>query len=339
VTDARPELFGLTVRELAGLMGGIGRARNLWAAVRSGSDPHAPGVLGKRARTHLVERLRPAGAAVREVAEAPCGTRKLLVDLIAGGAVEVVVVPGRGRSTVCVSVQIGCARQCSFCVTATVARRRSLSAAEIVEQVVVAAAEVRRHRLPPLRNVVYMGMGEPLDNLDATRRSLEILTDPLALALAPRHVTVSTVGTSPEAIWRARDLPGCLAWSVHAVNDNLRRHLVPTTRHSMMDLRQAFLRVMKHRRATLFIEMALMADINDSEEQATELVDFLEPFQPEVRVNLLPLNPGRPGLRPSRPEQAARFQDVLRSRGTFCTVRRSRGLQANAACGQLAAGP
>jgi len=336
VTD-RLDLLGLTVAELGELLGGSGRARKVWAALRDGVSPFGPDLLGKRAQAHLHQRCHGALATVTGRSQASCGTRKLLLTLADDSAVEMVVIPGRGRSTVCVSVQVGCARQCTFCVTATMGLGRSLSAGEIVHQVLLARDEVRRDGLPPLRNVVFMGMGEPLDNLDATRQSIAVLLDAHGLAIAPRHVTVSTVGTSPRAIWAARDLPVCMAWSVHAVDDELRRRLVPTTRHSMVELRDAFVRVMEHRHALLFVEMALMADVNDGEEHAEALADFLIPFLPEVRVNILPINPGRSPYRPSPPSRVTRFQELLRARELFCMVRTSRGQDENAACGQLAA--
>ena len=330
------DLLSLTVAELGEVLGGSGRSRAVWASLRAGADPLATDALGARARERLRERCRLPVAGVERRTVAACGTRKLLLALEDGGAVEMVVIPGRGRSTVCVSVQVGCARQCTFCVTATMGLGRSLGAGEIVEQVLLARREVHEHGVPELRNVVYMGMGEPLDNLEATRRSVAVLVDPHALAVPPRHITVSTVGTSPQRIWAARDLSAGLAWSVHAVDDRLRRELVPSTRHAMTELRDAFLRVMQHRNATLFVEMALIDGVNDGDEHGRALAAFLEPFLPEVRVNLLPLNAGRAGLRPSPPARVTAFQDILRAAGYFCMVRTSRGQDEGAACGQLA---
>jgi 23S rRNA (adenine2503-C2)-methyltransferase len=252
-----------------------------------------------------------------------------------GAAVETVIIPTRRRTTVCVSTQVGCARACVFCVTATMGLARNLDAAEIVGQVLLAGAEARAAALPPVRNVVLMGMGEPLDNLDAVRRAVTLLTHPRALDLAPSRVTLSTVGTSPRGITALTDVRARLAWSIHAVDDGLRRRLVPTTRHAMLELREAFLAVMRARRDGLFVEMALLDGVNDSEAQAAALADFLAPF-PEVRINLLPMNPGRSGAAPAPPERCARYQAVLRARGYFCMLRRPRGTEAAAACGQLA---
>ena len=169
----------------------------------------------------------------------------------------------------CVSSQAGCARGCIFCVTATMGLERGLTVGEITGQVVRAVGDVRQASLPPVKNVVFMGMGEPLDNFEAVKGAIGILCDPRALAVAPRHVTLSTVGTTPEAILRIRELtaPVKIAWSVHTVEDTLRRRLVPTTRHSMAALREAFLEIMKGGR-TLFVEMTLMGGVNDSMEAA-----------------------------------------------------------------------
>ncbi len=320
--------LGAPLDELAAHLGGSGRARALWQSLLNSE------ALPSSARARLAsESLAPAAVETRS--RAADGTTKLLVRLQDSAAVETVLIPGRGRTTLCLSTQVGCARRCVFCVTATMGLQRNLSAGEIVAQVLLGRTLAAELGLPPLRNVVYMGMGEPLDNLDEVRRSLRVLTDPRALALAPRHVTVSTVGTSPRAIRAAQDLPGHLAWSVHAVDDGLRRELVPTTRHEMSSLRDAFVEVAAARGQHLFLELTLIEGKNDDEACALALADFCEPFTIRPRLNLLPMNRGRDGLSPSSLERTARFQAVLRQRGYFCVVRRARGAEAAAACGQL----
>jgi len=226
-------------------------------------------------------------------------------------------------------------------MTATMGLERGLTAGEVTGQVVRAIGEARRAGLPPVRNVTLMGMGEPLDNFDAVRDAIAILCDPLALALAPRHVTLSTVGTTSEAILRLRELtaPVKVAWSVHAVSDALRLKLVPTTRHPMTALREAFLELTGGDGDRLFLEVTLIRELNDSPEHAEALADFFAPFSKGVRVNLLPMNPGRTGLAPSSEERTLAYRQRLRERGYFCNIRRPRGTAANAACGQLAAGP
>ncbi len=330
------ELYGLRPVELADILGGTGRAKNVWALVRQGVDPFEPGHMGERTFRRLTERCIGTTARVVDRTVATCGTIKLLIQLHDDRTIETVVIPGRGRTTVCVSTQIGCGRGCAFCVTATMGLLRSLSAAEIVMQVVLAAGWVRASNMPRLRNVVYMGMGEPLDNIEATHRSIDVLIDPHALAVPKNHVTVSTIGPSPGAIRATRDLPGFLAWSLHAADDAIRRRMIPTCKHPIADLRDAFLDVIRYRNDILFVEVTLVAGLNDGDEHATALCELLRPFHPDVRVNLLPMNPGREGLTPSTEARTEAFQQILRDRDFFCATRHPRGSDANAACGQLA---
>ena len=247
---------------------------------------------------------------------------------------ETVLIPSQRRTTVCVSTQVGCARGCIFCLTATMGLERGLTPGEIVAQVTGAIREARQQGLPPVRNVVYMGMGEPLDNLAAVEKSLAVLCSPRALGLGPAHITLSTVGTTPEAILKTRDLPVQMAWSLHAVDDGLRRKLVPTARHSTVELRRAFI----ERGSSLFVEITLMEGVNDEPHHADELAEFLKPLPAPVRVNLLPMNAGREGLEPSSEPRALAFRQRVREQGFFCAIRRPRGLDASAACGQLVVG-
>ncbi len=318
------------------MLGGSGRAKQVWRALLRGDDPFAPGALSERARLKLVGRCRPTSAALGKQTVADDGTLKALVELEDGNAIEMVVIPKNGRTTVCVSTQVGCKRACSFCVTALVGLRRSLSAAEIVFQVELARRMSQERKMPPLRNVVFMGMGEPLDNLDAVKQGVAVLCDQNGLSIPPRHITLSTVGTTPTKIWSLKDLPVSVAWSLHTADDELRHKLVPTMRHALIDLRDAFVRVVQNRNALLFVEMALIAGINDDIQSAEKLADFLVPFGDNVRINLLPLNPGRGDLAPSQPESVGAYRQTLIERGYFCILRQPRGLGANAACGQLA---
>ena len=331
----RPELEGLTPPELAEALGGTGRARQVWRCLRRGEDPAAETGLSRPLRQRLQTRTRPTPLSTERRDVASRGTRKLRLRLGDGRLIETVLVPSGRRTTVCLSTQAGCARGCIFCLTATMGLERDLTAGEIVAQVTTAIAEAQRCRLPPVRNVVFMGMGEPLDNLEAVRRAVTILCHPGALGLGQRHVTLSTVGTTPEAILSARDLPVQLAWSLHAVEEELRRRLVPKVRHSPKALRQAFLESLAGSGSSLFVEMTLIEGLNDGPRHAEALADFLSPFPAGVRVNLLPMNPGRSGLSPSPESNVVSYRDLLRGRGFFCLIRRPRGLEASAACGQL----
>ncbi len=334
----RIELYGTGPEELADLLGGSGRAQLVWKLIREGADPFATERLSPGAARRLAEACADLPVRVTRREVAADATTKLRLALPDKRAVEAVAIPGRGRTTVCVSTQIGCARECGFCVTARMGLVRSLSVAEIVGQVILARREAADQGLPPTRNVVFMGMGEPLDNLDAVLRSIEILIHPHALGLAPRHITISTVGTSPQAIHRLEETSACLAWSVHAVDDALRRELIPTSRHAMTELRDAFLRVVTRRRSHLFVEMTLLDGVNDELQHAEALATFLEPFRPQVRINLLPMNLGREGYRPSPMGRVVSFRQHLRGRGYFSAIRKPRGADRAAACGQLATG-
>jgi 23S rRNA (adenine2503-C2)-methyltransferase len=330
-----PELEGLTPPELAEVLGGTGRARLVWSCLRQGGDPTADARLSRPLRLRLQTHTRPTTLSTERSVVTSGGTRKLRLRLGDGRLIETVLVSSGRRMTVCLSTQAGCARGCIFCLTATMGLERNLTAGEIVGQVTTAIAEAQRCALPPLRNVVFMGMGEPLDNLEAVRKALAVLCHPGALGLGPRHVTLSTVGTTPEAILSARDLPVQLAWSLHAVEEELRRRLVPKVRHSPTLLRQAFLESLADSGSSLFVEMTLIEGLNDGPRHAEALADFLSPLPPGVRVNLLRMNPGRSGLSPSPEPAVLSYRDRLRARGYFCLIRRPRGLEASAACGQL----
>jgi len=329
------ELEGLTPAALARLVDGSGRARNVWRSLAAGHDPGLDPSLSRSVKARLGETVRRVTLTEDGNVVAGCGTAKLRFALHDGQRIETVVIPSETRSTVCVSTQVGCARGCTFCVTATMGLERGLSAGEIVGQVLAGRAWARARAFPPVTNVVYMGMGEPLDNLDAVRRSIEILCAREALDVGPSHVTLSTVGTSPDAIRETAGLPVQLAWSLHAVDDALRRRLIPTARFAPAELRQAFIDRLRPGNDGLFVEVTLIRDVNDADHHAYALADFLEPFR-DCRVNLLPMNSGRAGLEPTTAERAVAFRQVVRSRGRFCAIRRPRGADRSAACGQLA---
>jgi len=321
------DLYGLLPEELAERLGGSGRAKEVWAHIRAGRDPSTLGLLTDKARARLCNQCATERPTVTRRLTTSGGTTKLLLTMADGLGVETVIIPGRGRTTCCLSTQIGCARGCIFCATATMGLVRSLDAGEITAQLAIALS------LSPAQNVVLMGMGEPLDNFAAVQRAIELLIHPHGFALGPRHVTLSTVGTSPSAIAKLRDVPVSLAWSVQAADDDVRQQLVPSTKYSMTELREAFLQLTNERRQ-LFVEVALIDNINDQPHHATTLADFLAPFGDRVRVNLLPQNPARAGLQPS--SNVVAFGDILRGRGYFCMARSPRGLEVGAACGQLA---
>ena len=252
--------------------------------------------------------------------------------------IETVLMYYDDRATVCASTQAGCAMACGFCATGQAGFSRHLSVGEIVEQVVRAAREARR-RDRRIDNVVFMGMGEPLANLEATWGAVERLHGDIGISA--RHLTISTVGIIPGIRSLAeRPLPVNLAVSLHAARNELRDDLVPiNVRYPIEDLLDAcddYISV-KNRRITF--EWALIDSVNDTDRDARELADLCRRLRPAAHVNLIPLNP-TPGwpTKGSPPGRVAAFRSRLETLGVNATIRRNRGTEIDAACGQLAAG-
>jgi 23S rRNA (adenine2503-C2)-methyltransferase len=267
-------------------------------------------------------------------------TRKALLKLgDKGHVIEVVLMGYRDRVTVCVSSQAGCAMGCGFCATGQMGLESNLTEGEIAAQVVWARREAAR--LPDttpqrLSNVVFMGMGEPMANYRAVRGSIDRITDPAGIRMGARHITVSTVGLVPGIKRLGQDHPQVgLAVSFHAADDELRDDLVPPNRLyplARLEAAMAAWRDRTHRRPS--IEWAMIADVNDADEQAGKLAPIAHRLG--AHVNLIPLNP-TPGW-PSQPSSTARiegFVRVLRAGGVNVTVRDTRGRRIDAACGQL----
>ena len=330
-----PSLLSLTPNELGKRLGSYTRACRIWKLLREGRSPYDDGQLGPGERKRLEQAVSAPVLTLDRQSIASCGTRKLMLRLHDGHFIESVIIPGKDRSTLCISSQVGCIRGCTFCMTATMGIIRNLSVEEIVGQVCLALQEIKNNDIKPLRNIVYMGMGEPLDNFTALENSLSLLTHEHALRLSPRYITVSTVGTTPKKILQLKKLRAKLAWSVHASEDALRRELVPTTRHSMQELRGAFIEVMEESRDALMIEITLLKGQNDRLQDAEHLAAFLQAFPHGVKVNLIPVNPGRKGASPSEDRQIQQFAGILQAAGHYCSIRTTRGQDSNAACGQL----
>jgi 23S rRNA (adenine2503-C2)-methyltransferase len=243
----------------------------------------------------------------------------------------------RDRATVCVSSQAGCAMGCGFCATGQAGFDRHLTTGEIVEQVVVAARRARAARRR-LSNVVFMGMGEPLANEASVWAATQRIHDDLGLSA--RHITLSTVGIVPGIrALAARRLPVTLAVSIHAANDVLRDELVPINRRypldAVVEACQSYIAATGRR---VSFEWAMIDGVNDRHADAAELAALAKRLRPAAHVNLIPLNP-TPGW-PTTGSPAARvheFRDWLGDRGVAATVRRNRGTDIDAACGQLAA--
>ncbi len=289
--------------------------------------------LPRALRERLDEELPPA---LRELTRSVADrgdTVKWLWELHDGATIETVMMHYDQRSTVCVSSQAGCAMGCGFCATGQAGFERHLDAGEIVEQVVRAIREARPRRIS---NVVFMGMGEPLANYEATWTALRRLHHDIGMSA--RHLTVSTVGVVPGIERMTReDLPVNLAVSLHAANDALRDELVPLNRrYPLADLMAACADHVAAKGRRLSFEWALIDGVNDRPGDAAELAELSRALR--AHVNLIPLNP-TPGYpaRGTPPQQVRRFRDQLRTLGVNATVRQNRGTDIDAACGQLRA--
>ena len=297
--------------------------------------------LPANAREALAARYPIASARqVRSVVSDDGMTTKALLRMADGTLIETVLMqypePGdrHPRSTVCVSTQAGCAMGCVFCATGQMGFERNLNAGEIVAQV-MHVARLLKARGEHVTNVVFMGMGEPLANYAETVRAVRILTDPRAFGIGQRHITISTVGVI-RGIDRlaAEGLQVGLAISLHAPNEDLRQHLVPTAGpHSVQEIVSAAKRYFKATGRRVSFEYALIAGENDSPDTARQLVKLLRGTP--THVNLIPVNPTAGGYqRPARPNVLA-FERVLLDAGMNCTVRVEKGAEISAACGQL----
>jgi 23S rRNA (adenine2503-C2)-methyltransferase len=274
------------------------------------------------------------------------GTHKWLLGMDGKNAIETVYIPDKGRGTLCVSSQVGCALNCTFCSTATQGFNRNLSAAEIVGQVWVAARHLGNipHKQRKLTNVVMMGMGEPLANFDNVVRAMSVMRDDLGYGLANKRVTLSTAGMVPMIDRLAVESDVSLAVSLHAPNDELRDQLVPLNKkYPIAELMDACVRyALRKRGESVTFEYTLMKGVNDQPEHARGLLHLMRAFDRAVqmkdaaKVNLIPFNPF-PGTRYERPDDAAirAFQKLLNQAGMIAPVRRTRGDDIDAACGQL----
>jgi 23S rRNA (adenine2503-C2)-methyltransferase len=267
------------------------------------------------------------------------GTVKWLFGSGSGQAVEAVFIPEPDRGTLCISSQVGCAMDCSFCATGAQGFNRNLTADEIVGQVCYASRALprRSNDLPAVTNVVFMGMGEPLANYRNLLPALELLISDYAYGLSRRRITVSTSGIVPQIERLGDDCNVSLAVSLHAANDELRNELVPINRvHPIAELLDACWRYAS-KRANRFItfEYVMLRDVNDSLDDAGQLAKLLA--NRPAKVNLIPFNPF-PGTRYERtpPDTVYAFQERLRAKGLVATTRKTRGDDISAACGQLA---
>lgn len=316
------------------------RARQVmkWIYHRDITDFHAMSDLTKGLRTMLDETCEVRLPRVDEERRASDGTRKWIVELDDASKVETVLIPDRGRNTLCVSSQVGCTLDCSFCATGKQGFKRNLTTAEIIGQVWIAAQALKRDGdTRGVTNIVLMGMGEPLLNFDNVVAATHLMMDDLAFGISKRRVTVSTAGVVPAIYALAKVSDVSLAVSLHAPNDALRDQLVPINRRypiaELLDACRHYQRGMGEHRVVTF-EYTLIRDVNDSIEQARRLAVLLRGNP--CKVNLIAFNPFR-GTTYTRPEadRVRAFQTQLVNAGLVAMLRVTRGDEIDAACGQL----
>jgi 23S rRNA (adenine2503-C2)-methyltransferase len=350
VVNQLTHLTGLTEGELREFVTGLGepdyRARQLFAAVQRrrlrSFDEMTD--LPKELRARLAERATASTLTVESRYVSEDGTRRYLLKTHDGLPVETVFIPEERRDTICFSSQSGCPLQCSFCLTAKLGLLRTLTAGEIVEQIVIALNDAYGVgvRPPHGTNLVAMGAGEPFLAFDSLMKSLGVMSAADGLHIVPNRVTVSTAGIVPKILELARrpDRPH-LAVSLAAPNDGLRDELMPINRKwplgELLGACREFEKSLRPGERFTF-EYVMLDAVNDSDDDARQLANLLNRHGLRAKVNLIPHNPGDPlPYRPSPPERVESFRKILEAKGVRAFVRRPRGRDIYAACGQLSA--
>ncbi|KAI3720309.1 hypothetical protein L6452_21225 [Arctium lappa] len=293
--------------------------------------------LNKDLTTMLSKCAKLKAIKVKDIITASDGTRKILFTLDDGLVIETVIIPNgdRGRNTVCVSSQVGCAMNCQFCFTGRMGLRRNLTAAEIVEQAVF-ARRLFTSEVGAIRNVVFMGMGEPLQNIENVMKAADIMVDEQGLHFSPNKVTVSTSGLVPQMKRFLRESKCALAVSLNATTDEVRNWIMPINRKYNLSLLLETLREelrLKHKYKVLF-EYVMLAGVNDSIDDAKRIVDLVEGIP--CKINLITFNPHSGSqFRPTTDEKMVEFRNTLAEGGCRVFMRPSRGDDQMAACGQL----
>lgn len=337
----KTNLLDLDAAALAAFFAGLGepafRARQVlrWVHQSGEADFARMSDLAKDLRARLAGAARVEAPRIVGDSTAADGTRKWLLKVDGANAVDAVFIPETGRGTLCVSSQAGCILDCAFCSTGKQGFNRNLSTAEIIGQLWLANRLLAGPR--PVTNVVLMGMGEPLLNLDNVIPALRLMLDDNAYGLSRRRVTVSTSGVIPGMDRLREACPVALAVSLHAPTDELRERLVPVNRkYPIRDLLQACKRYLqKAPREFITFEYVMLDGVNDGDAEARALARIAA--QVSCKFNLIPFNPfPRTEFRRSPPERIRRFAQVLQAKGVTVTTRKTRGDAIDAACGQLA---
>jgi 23S rRNA (adenine2503-C2)-methyltransferase len=340
LTECRHDIAEMELSELEHALESLGRPRFhgrqlfQWVHKRGITDFGEMTDLGRDLRSTLATEFRIVTPDVVRRERSLDGTTKFLLRLEDGQLIESVFIPDTPSDTFCLSTQVGCAMRCGFCLTGKMGIIRNLTAGEIAGQVRVLARELGM--LQSRFNIVLMGMGEPLHNYDATMKALRILADEHGLSVNPRRITLSTVGVLPALERLATEpLMPNLAISLHATTEDQRDLLVPINRkYGLKELLDTCRKFPVKRRERITFEYVMLKDVNDSDDDARRLVRLLNGIR--AKVNLLPLNEAA-GIPYERPSDARvnRFAQILAERGLVVSVRKSRGRDIRAACGQL----
>ncbi len=344
----RVNLMGLTQARMEEFFESIGEKK--FRATQVLKWIHQMGVIDFDEMSNISKALREKLKAVAEIRlpkvlkqlDSADGTRKLLIEVAGGNAIETVLIPDGDRGTLCVSSQVGCSLDCSFCATGKQGFNRDLTAAEIIGQLWLTAKSYgqfgeKRPRI--ITNVVMMGMGEPLLNFDNVVDAMNLMLDDNCYGLSKRRVTLSTSGVVPELDRLGQYTDVCLAISLHAPNDELRNELVPINKKypiaMLLESAQRYIEGLPDNHRKITIEYTLINQVNDRPHHAHELARLLRDVP--VKINLIPFNPfDQSDYRRVSNNALRTFQEILVKAGLITTVRTTRGDDIDAACGQLA---
>lgn len=267
------------------------------------------------------------------------GTRKWLVKFADGNQVEMVFIPELTRGTLCISSQVGCTLACKFCHTGTQTLVRNLESHEIVTQVLLAKDCLDDYKSPvKLTNVVFMGMGEPMYNYENVARAAKIFNSPEGLKLSARRITISTSGLVPEILKMSKEIKVALAISLHATNDALRTSIMAINKKYPLDELMKACKTYneENKGEKVTFEYVMLKDVNDKNEHARELVKMINKYNIAAKINLIPFNPWMScGFEKSESDKIKNFQQILKDGGLIATIRKTRGDDVMAACGQL----
>ena len=338
--DERTDLKGMTLGELEAFFRSRGKERyrarqvSRWIYQRGAEEFSVMTDLSRGFRMEMEAGCRISSPPADNEEVSIDGTEKVLFRLEDGEGIESVLIPEGNRRTLCVSTQAGCALSCMFCATGSSGFRRNLTSAEIIHQACFAARRMAE-RGDRLTNVVFMGMGEPLENVREVSRAIDILLSPCGFGLAGKRVTVSTVGIIPAMRDLAARYPVSFAVSLNAADEEVRTRLMPINRkYPLRDLVAAMRGIPLQSGRKVTAEYVLLSGVNDSPADASALARLLTGAR--IKVNLIPFNPNdQGGFRSPPPSSVDRFRDILMSAGVQTITRERRGADIHAACGQL----